>query len=165
MTDAGAQQGQILSRAAYERLKTEVEDLKTNGRKVIAERLLRARELGDLSENAEYDETKNQQGLMESRIRYLEQIIKHAVVQDGPVSADTVVPGVLVTVRDPDGDEDTYLFAASAQEKAKGARTITSASPMGAALAGKAVGDKASYQAPGGEFTIEVTKIEPWNGD
>jgi transcription elongation factor GreA len=158
-------EGQVLSRAAYDRLKAELEELKTEGRKAIAERLLRARELGDLSENAEYDETKNQQGLMESRIRYLEQIVKHAIVQDGPVSADRVVPGVLVTVRDADGDEDTYLFAASAQEKAKGARTITSASPLGAALAGKAVGDKASYQAPGGEFTIEITSIDPWSGD
>jgi transcription elongation factor GreA len=156
---------QILSRAAFERLKAELEELTTEGRKAIAERLLRARELGDLSENAEYDETKNQQGLMESRIRYLERILKHAIVQDAPVDSDTVVPGVLVTVRDDDGDESTYLFAASAQEKAKGARTVTSASPLGASLAGKSVGDKASYQAPGGEFTVEIAKIEPWSGE
>lgn len=164
MADISAEQ-QILSRAAFERLKAELEELTTEGRKSIAERLLRARELGDLSENAEYDETKNQQGLMESRIRYLQRILKHAIVQDAPVDADNVVPGVLVTVRDADGDEDTYLFAASAQEKAKGARTVTHVSPLGAALAGKRIGDKASYQAPGGEFTVEITKIEPWDGE
>jgi transcription elongation factor GreA len=164
VTPDATDEAQILSRAAYERLKAELEELKTDGRKQIAERLLRARELGDLSENAEYDETKNQQGLMESRIRYLERIVKHAIVQDAPVAADRVVPGVLVTVRDADGDEDTYLFAASAQEKAKGARTVTSASPLGAALAGKAAGDKAEYEAPGGAFTIDIVSIKPWDG-
>jgi transcription elongation factor GreA len=161
---AEAPQGQVLSRAAYERLKAELEDLKTDGRKGVAERLLRARELGDLSENAEYDETKNQQGLMEARIRQLEFIVKNAIVQEGPISADSVVPGVLVTVRDSDGDESTYLFAGSPQERAEGARTITSAAPLGAALAGKAVGDTATYQAPKGEFTVEITKIDPWDG-
>ena len=164
MVDTNGEQGQILTRAAYERLRTELENLKTEGRKAVAERLLRARELGDLSENAEYDETKNQQGLMEARIRQLEHIVKHAVVQEGPVESDNVVPGVLVTVRDSEGDEETYLFAASAQEKAKGARTVTAASPFGAALAGKKVGDKASYQAPGGEFAVEITSIQAWDG-
>ncbi|MCA1831994.1 MAG: transcription elongation factor GreA [Actinomycetota bacterium] len=164
MVEGNGESPQILSRAAYERLQAELEHLTTEGRKGVAERLLRARELGDLSENAEYDETKNEQGLMEAKIRKLQHIIKNAIVQEGPVSADSVVPGILVTVRDDDGDESTYLFAASPEEKAKGARTITKASPLGAALAGKVVGDKASYEAPAGTFTVEITKLEPWDG-
>jgi transcription elongation factor GreA len=159
------EQPPVLTRAAFERLRSELEHLKTEGRRAVGERLLRARELGDISENAEYDETKNEQGLMEAKIRKLEYIIKNAIVQDAPVSSDSVVPGILVTVRDGDGDESTYLFAARPEEKAKGARTITKSSPLGAALAGKAIGDTANYAAPGGTFTVEITKLEPWDGE
>lgn len=155
----------VLTRGAYERIKAEHEHLTTEGRKAVAERLLRARELGDISENAEYDETKNEQGLLEAKIRKLEYLLKNAIVQDGPVQADSVQPGVVVKVRDSDGDEDVYLFAHSKEEKATGARTITAASPLGAALHGKMVGDKASYEAPAGTFTVEVLEINPWNGE
>lgn len=162
--DANGAQPPVLSRAAYERLASELEHLKTEGRRGVAERLLRARELGDISENAEYDETKNEQGLMEAKIRKLEQTLKHAIVQDAPVEADSVVPGVLVTVRDADGDDAVYLFAHTKEEKAAGARTITAAAPLGAALQGKAVGEKASYEAPAGTFTVEIVDVKPWDG-
>ena len=164
MVEGNGESPQVLSRAAYDRLKTELDHLTTIGREEIAERLLRARELGDLSENAEYDETKNQQGLMEAKIRKLQFLVKNAIVQEGPITSDAVVPGVLVTVRDADGDDMTYLFAASPEEKASDARTVTKASPLGAALAGKAVGDTATYDAPAGSFTVEITKIESWDG-
>jgi transcription elongation factor GreA len=164
MTEIDGQQ-LVLTRGAYERIKAEHEQLTTEGRRAVAERLLRARELGDISENAEYDETKNEQGLLEAKIRKLEYLLKNAIVQDGPVEADSVQPGVLVKVRDSDGDEEVYLFAHSKEEKASGARTITSASPLGTALQGKSVGEKASYEAPAGTFTVEVLDIKPWNGE
>lgn len=160
MTD----ESQILSRAAFDRLHAELEHLKTEGRRGVAERLLRARELGDLSENAEYDETKNEQGLLEAKIRHLESLLKHAIVQEGPIESDTAVPGILVVVRDQDGDEMTYLLASSKEERASGARTITTASPLGSALHGKGVGDKATYEAPGGTFTVEIVSLKPWDG-
>ncbi len=159
------EQAQVLSRAAFERLQGELDELKTEGRRAVAERLLRARELGDISENAEYDETKNEQGLLEAKIRNLEAVLKHAVVQDGPIVSDVVVPGMLLTVRDDDGDQATYLLAPFKEERAAGARTITTASPLGKALNGKSVGDKATYDAPGGTFTVEIVSLRPWDGE
>jgi transcription elongation factor GreA len=161
------EQPPILTPAAYERLKAEHDHLTTTGRTEVAARLLRARELGDLSENAEYHATKEEQGLMEARIRRIGWMIKNAIVTEAHQAGDEVQPGVLVTVRDTgasDDDEDTYLVAASAEERAKGARTITPKSPLGAVLVGKREGDKVTYEAPGGSFTYEIVSIRPWDG-
>ena len=159
------EQKPILTKAAFERLKAEHDHLTTTGRKEVAARLLRARELGDLSENAEYHATKDEQGLMEARIRKLAWTLKNAEIVAAPSDSDVVTPGMLVVVRQPDGeDEDTYLVAASAEERAKGARTVTTKSPLGSALLGKKAGDKAVYEAPGGSFTYEIVAIRPWDG-
>ena len=154
-----------LTQSAFDRLQTELDELKTSGRKLIAERLQRARELGDLSENAEYHETKNQQGMMEARIRTLEHTLKNAVIVEAPTSSDRAEAGTIVTVKPLDGsDEERYLLAASKEERAGGVRTVTVGSPLGQALSGKVVGDKVEYVAPGGTFSYEVMKIEPWDG-
>jgi transcription elongation factor GreA len=155
----------VLSRAAFERLKAEHDHLTTTGRTEVAARLLRARELGDLSENAEYHATKDEQGLMEARIRKLAWTLKNAEVVDQVQAGDTAAPGMLVTVR-PAGedDEDTYLLAASPEERARGARTITPKSPLGSALVGKRPGDEVVYEAPGGNFTYEIVSVKPWDG-
>lgn len=160
------EQPPILTHAAFERLRAEHEHLTTTGRKEVAARLLRARELGDLSENAEYHATKEEQGLMEARIRRIGWMIKTAVVVEAHQAGDEVQPGVLVTVREAgtQDDEDTYLIAASPEERAKGARTITPKSPLGAVLVGKRVGDEVSYEAPGGTFTYEIVTITTWDG-
>jgi transcription elongation factor GreA len=149
---------------AYTRLKAELDDLKGRGRTEMAERLLHARELGDLKENAEYDAAKNSQGLMEARIRDLEAKLRDPDIVETPAHSDEVGPGMLVTVRDEDGDEDTYLLAASAEEKAKGARTITLVSPLGSVLVGAKAGDSVTYEAPGGSFTYTVVSFEPYAG-
>ena len=155
----------ILTKAAFDRLKEEHDHLTTTGRKEVAARLLRARELGDLSENAEYHATKDEQGLMEARIRKLAWTLKNAEIVAAPSESDVVTPGMLVVVRQPgDDDEDTYLVAASAEERAKGARTVTTKSPLGSALLGKKAGDAAVYEAPGGSFTYEIVAIRPWDG-
>ncbi|HVL89222.1 MAG TPA: transcription elongation factor GreA [Actinomycetota bacterium] len=160
------QQPPVLSPAALERLREEHERLTTDGRRDISERLLRARELGDLSENAEYDQTKNDQAQMEARIRYLEWTIKNAIVQEGPISTDSVGPGMVVTLRSLDSDEEPeqYLLAQSKEERAKGMRTITTVSPLGQAIVGRGKGDQISYEAPGGTFRYEVVAYEPWDG-
>ena len=160
------EQPPVLTSAAFQRLKAEHDELTTTGRKEVAARLLRARELGDLSENAEYHATKEEQGLMEARIRRLAWMIRNAVIVETNQAADEVQPGVLVTVRPVGGDddEDTYLVAASAEERAKGARTITPKSPLGAVLVGKRPGDKVTYEAPGGSFAYEIVTIRPWDG-
>lgn len=159
------QQKPVLSRAAFDRLKAEHDHLTTTGRTEVAARLLRARELGDLSENAEYHATKDEQGLMEARIRQLAWTLKNAEITEAPQEGDTAVPGMLITVKQPgDEDEDTYLLAASPEERAKGARTITPKSPFGAALLGKRPGAKVVYEAPGGNFTYEILSVKPWDG-
>jgi transcription elongation factor GreA len=157
---------QQLSRAAHDRLAAELEELTTDGRKQIAERLQRARELGDLSENAEYHETKNQQGMMEARIRKLEHILKNADVSEGPVTTDTAVVGTIITLRMSEGDDSRYLLAQSNEERAgeDDVYTLTISSPLGQAVQGKKVGEKIEWHAPKGPLTAELLKIEPWEG-
>lgn len=161
------QQPPVLSSAALDRLREEYERLTTDGRTEMSERLLRARELGDISENAEYDQTKNDQAHMEARIRYLEWTIKHAIVHEGPIQTDAVSPGMIVTLRGggpSDSDEERYLLALSKEERAEGIRTITTSSPLGQAILGKTKGDEIAYEAPGGTFRYVVAGFEPWDG-
>ncbi len=153
-----------LSQDAYDRLRKELDRLKGGGRDNMAERLLHARELGDIKENAEYDAAKNEQGLMELRIRELEQLLKDPEIAEGAVAAEEAGPGQLVTLKalnDPDEDDETYLLAASKEERLEGVRTVSIDSPLGKALAGKRIGDKVEYQAPGGTFTYEITALKP----
>ena len=154
-----------LTHETYERLTAELENLKTEGRRNIAERLGRAREHGDIRENAEYDAAKDAQGLMEARIRELERMLRDPDVVEGPQTTDAVIAGVLVTVRPVDDEEDeedeVFLIAASKEERAAGARTVSVSSPLGKALVGKKVGERVTYEAPGGVFTYEVVSIQP----
>ncbi len=154
----------VLTREAYRRLQKELDELRSEGRARMADRLQHARELGDIRENAEYDGAKNEQGLMEARIRELERMLKDPDIVAQPAQADAAGPGVLVTVRpvDDEGEEDeTYLLAASKEERAEAARTVSVDSPFGKALVGKKVGERVSYQAPGGDFTYEIVSLEP----
>lgn len=152
----------VLTLDAYQRLREELDRLKTDGRESIATRLQRAREHGDIRENAEFDAAKDEQGMMEARIRELERLLKDPDIVEGPAVADRVGPGMLVTVRPEDDDEEeTYLLAASKEERLEGVRTITVDSPLGRALAGGKVGERISYEAPGGTFAFEIVRLEP----
>lgn len=150
----------VVSPETLDKMKAELEDLTTRGREEMSVRLLRAREMGDLKENAEYHSAKDAQGLMEARIRQLQNIIKNAVVRDGPASVDAIGPGLIVTLKDGDDTSD-YLVADSAEEKMQGLPTITPSSPMGKAVVGKKVGETAAVEAPGGKFEIEIVGIRP----
>ncbi|HXY71887.1 MAG TPA: transcription elongation factor GreA [Actinomycetota bacterium] len=161
---AGQEPSARLTLDAYVRLRKELERLQTEGRTHIAERLLHARELGDISENAEYESAKHEQALMEGRIRELQHRLKDPEIVEA-AAGDAAEPGTLVTVRPLDDDEpedETYLLAHAPEERASGARTVTVASPFGAALSGSRIGDRVSYDAPGGTFTYEVVAIEPY---
>ncbi len=154
----------LLSKDAYDRLRKELDELTGEGRDRMAERLLHARELGDIKENAEYDSAKNEQGLMEARIRELQRLLKDPDIVEAAEAAEEAGPGQLVTVKaldDADEDEETYLLAASKEERLEGVRTVSIDSPLGQALAGKRIGDKVEYQAPGGTFTYEITALKP----
>ena len=161
---AGEEPTATLTIDAYNRLKGELEGLKLDGRDHIAERLKHARELGDIRENAEYDAAKNEQGLMEARIRQLERMLRDPDIVEAPVDADAVGPGMLVTLLpldEDDPEEETYLLANSAEERAQGVRTITTTSPLGSALEGASTGDEVVYQAPGGNFRYRIVEFRP----
>lgn len=146
-----------VSESSLERMKAELEELKTKGRAEASEALKAARAHGDIRENAEYDAAKQAQGLMEARIRKLEHVIANAVVmQSGDET--TVRPGVIVEVKD-DGDTDSYYVAASDEDRIDGVRTVTTSSPMGKALVGRSVGDTVEVDAPAGTFSVEVVGI------
>ena len=152
---------------AYLRLRSEVDQLTTEGRARIAARLKAAREMGDIRENADYDAAKNEQGLMESRIRRIEAMLRDPDIIEAPADAKAAGPGMLVTVLPLDDDEpeeETYLLADSPEERAPGARTITPASPFGSAIVGARQGDEVSYQAPGGAFRYRVVGFQPFRG-
>ncbi len=151
-----------LSQAAYDRLQQELEDLQTRGRVEISQVIERARELGDLSENADYHAAKDDQGRMEARIRQLQAILDGAVVLDdeaAPAAGGAVATGSVVTIRY-DGDDDTeqYLIG-SIEERREGLSVISPGSPLGQALLGKSAGDSVSYDAPSGPLRVEIVEV------
>jgi transcription elongation factor GreA len=157
-----------LTLEAYKRLRTELDELLTNGRDRMAERLKVAREHGDIKENAEYDAAKDAQGLMESQIRRLQEALRDPEIIEAPIAANAIVPHMLVTVRsvedDGDDDEETYLLAEHGEEKAPGARTVTTSSPLGRALMGASKDQEVVVKAPGGSFRYVVVGFEPFVG-
>jgi transcription elongation factor GreA len=155
---AGQEPTATLTLDAYRRLKAELDELRSEGRRHIAERLKAAREHGDIRENAEYDAAKNEQALMEARIRAIERMLRDPEIIEAPVASDVVAAGMLVTIRplDEEPEDETYLLAESAEERHSGARTITTTSPLGSALVGARVDDEVSYEAPGGTFRYRV---------
>lgn len=146
-----------LTPAAYEKLAAEYEHLTTVGRQEASKRIGEARDHGDLRENAEYDAAKQDQGLMEARIRKLRHILDTAEVREVEDSGAVEV-GTVATVIDDDGDELEF-FVAPAENKAPGMLLASPQSPLGEALIGAKPGDDVSYEAPGGTFTYRVKAV------
>lgn len=149
-----------LSPAAHQRLRAEHEDLTTRGRIEIAQAIERARELGDLSENGDYQAAKDSQGMMEGRIRQLEAILNHAVivedVAEGEVGAGSVV--TLLYEGDAEDQAERYLVG-HIEERAGGLEVISPGSPLGSALMGAHVDDTVSYESPGGVLKVKVVAV------
>ena len=152
--------GTLLTPAALVKLQDELELLTTTGRDEMVARIAEARSHGDLKENSEYDTAKNDQGLMEARIRQLKHIIDHAEVLEVGES-DVVMIGSVATVIDDDGDELDFFIAAS-ENKVADLHLASPDSPLGAALLGARPGDDVDYEAPGGTFTYHVKAIRPY---
>ena len=148
-----------LTPAAHRQLQEELERLTTSGRQHFEERLAEARSHGDISENADYEAAKEEQGLMEARIRRIGHLLKTAEVRTAE-STDVVEIGSLVTVRE-DGEETEYLVAAP-ENRVPGQLLASPSGPLGRALLGAHPGDRVEYLAPGGTFTVEVLSVRPF---
>lgn len=142
------------------KLEEELETLKTEGRADIAEKIKIARGYGDLSENSEYDEAKNEQAKLEARIVEIEAMLKNVeIIEDIKGKAKTVVIGVKVKVMDEEfGEEEEYRVVGSTEANSREGK-ISDESPMGKALLGKKIGDEVTVEAPGGEFKVKILEI------
>ncbi|MBP3793860.1 MAG: transcription elongation factor GreA [Ruminococcus sp.] len=149
-----------VSRAGYEKLQEEREYLVTVKRKEVAQKLKEARSFGDLSENAEYDEAKNEQAILESRINELELLIANAiVVEDHEVSTDEIGVGSIVKIKDLEFDEIETLQIVGSTESDPDNGKISDESPIGKAALRKKVGDVFEVEAPAGLIKFEVLEI------
>ena len=142
------------------KLQEELETLKTEGRADIAEKIKIARGYGDLSENSEYDEAKNEQAKLEARIVEIEAMLKNVeIIEDIKGKAKTVVIGVKVKVIDEEfGEEEEYRVVGSTEANSREGK-ISDESPMGKALLGKKIGDVVTVEAPAGEFKVRILEI------
>lgn len=150
----------MLSREAYQRLQSELEDLTTRGRVEIARAIEAARELGDLSENGDYHAAKDAQGKMEARIRQLDALLESAaIVEDGPAAGGGVSAGSVVGLRyEGDDDVERYLLG-SIEERRPGMAIVSPGSPLGQALLGHRPGDVVEYEAPSGMLKVEIVEV------
>jgi len=146
-----------LSREGLETLRKELEEMTNNRRAEVAARIHDAKEHGDLSENAEYEDAKNEQAFVEGRIQALEALIKNATIIDEHHSTDHVQIGSTVAVESPDGAE-TFTIVGSAEAKPTEGR-ISNESPVGRALLGKRKDEKVLVRVPAGDFTYKIVKI------
>lgn len=147
-----------LSPAAHARLQAELEDLTTRGRVEVAAAIERARELGDLSENADYHAAREDQGRMEARIRQIQRLLDNAVIVEAGDS-DEVKTGTIVSLRyEGDSDVEQYLIG-SIEERNGDMPVISPASPLGRALLGRRPGETVEYEAPSGMLRVEVVEL------
>ena len=151
----------LLTPQGLKKLEDELEMLKTVRRKEVAERIKQAIAFGDISENSEYDEAKNEQAQLEERIAKLESMLRKAkIIDEDDISVDTVSIGVTVKVKDMEFDEDMeYTIVGSAEADPYELR-ISNESPVGRALLGKKVGEIVSVQVPDGITKYEVLEIK-----
>ena len=155
-----SEQDVILTREGLEQLEQELENLRTVKRTEVKERLKEAIALGDLSENSEYDDAKNEQAFMEGRILELEKMIRNAkIIEDGQMQEGTITVGSLVTVKDIEFDEITEYRLVGTVEADPMNNRISNESPVGRALLGHKAGDIIDVEVPAGVIQLEIIEI------
>jgi transcription elongation factor GreA len=146
-----------ISKDGLDKLRAELAEMTNVRRPEIAQRIHDAKEHGDLSENAEYEDAKNEQAFVEGRIQTLETMIKNASLIDEHTSTDHVQIGSTVKVKGEDGTE-TFSIVGSAEAKPADGR-ISNESPVGRALLGRRKGDKVVVKVPAGDFAYTILEI------
>lgn len=149
-----------MTQEGYEKLKGELEELKTKGRDDVAKAIAEAREKGDLSENAEYDAAKNAQGMLEMKINELEKVFANSrIVDESTLDTSKVTVLTNVTIKNMNNNaEVTYKLVAEAEANLK-EKKISVSSPIGQGLLGKTVGDVAQIQTPAGLINFKIVNI------
>jgi transcription elongation factor GreA len=152
----------VITQEGLEKLKAELEELSTTKRREVAERIKDAREFGDISENSEYDDAKNEQALLEQRIAQLEERVRRAtVIDEKKVDTDAVGVGVMVHVKDQKSGSSQKFHIVGSAEADLTENKLSNESPIGKALMGHKRGDVVTVETPRGpKKKLKITKIE-----
>jgi transcription elongation factor GreA len=151
----------LLTPEGYEKLKAEIEYLSTEKRREVAERIRHAREFGDIAENSEYDDAKNEQALLEHRIATLEERLRSArVIQKGDVKKDEVSIGSKVRLKDMATNKTLEYFIVGSAEANPSEMKLSNESPVGKAIIGKRKGEVVEVAAPRGTLKFKVLEIK-----
>jgi len=150
----------FLTPEGLQKLKEELERLRSVRRQEVADQIQRAKELGGTANNAEYDDAKNEQAFVEGRILTLEKLIKSAtIIPAEHMPSDTVELGSKVTVMSHDGEQEYYTIVGSTEADPSEGK-ISNESPVGSALLGKKVGDEVEVHAPAGTLKLKIIRVE-----
>jgi transcription elongation factor GreA len=151
----------LLTPEGYEKLKSEIELLSNEKRREVAERIKTAREFGDISENSEYDDAKNEQAMLEHRILQLEERLKAArVIQKRDISTDAVTIGTKVRLRDLEKNKTVEYFIVGSAEANPAEQKLSNESPVGKAIIGKKKGETVEVAAPRGAMKFKIMDIK-----
>jgi transcription elongation factor GreA len=151
----------ILTREGYTRLQEEIEHLSTTRRREVAERIKHAREFGDISENSEYDDAKNEQAMLEHRIMQLEERLTSArVIEDDEIATDAVSIGTKVRLRDIDANETIEYTIVGSAEANPAEHKLSNESPVGKAIMGRKKGETVEVTAPRGSLKFKIMDIK-----
>ena len=150
----------VLTPDGMKQLKDEIEYLKTIKRKEVSEKIKQALSFGDLSENSEYDEAKNEQAEVEARISQIEEMLKHArVLNDSEIISDEVGLGAKVKLLDIEFDEEIVYSIVGTTEADPANNKLSQESPVGAALMHKKAGETVTVSTPGGDVEFKILEI------
>jgi transcription elongation factor GreA len=151
----------ILTPEGHSKLKEEIEHLSTVKRREVAERIRQAREFGDIAENSEYDDAKNEQAMLEHRIAMLEERLKNArVIDAGEVKTDVVSVGTIVRLRDLDAKETIEYTIVGSAEANPAEYKLSNESPVGRAIIGHKKGETVEVAAPRGSLKYKIMDIK-----
>lgn len=150
----------VLTKDGVAKLEAELENLKTVKRREVAEKIKVALSFGDLSENSEYDEAKNEQGIVESRIAEIEATLAHAqVIDSDDITTEKVGIGTVVKILDMDMDEEMEFQIVGTSEANIDKGQMSDESPIGAALIGRKIGEVIDVETPSGMIQFEILDI------
>lgn len=150
----------VLTRKGEQQLKDELNELRSVRRREVAEKIKVALSFGDLSENSEYDEAKNEQGMIESRIAEIEQTLAHAqVIDDDDISTEKVGIGTTIRILDMDMDEEMEFKMVGTKEADIDSGKMSDESPIGRAIMNREVGEEVEIETPSGAVKMKILEI------